>query len=327
MQAIAVTEPTGVAEARRRVLRCAAAAGFSEADAGRTALIATEAANNLLAHAGGGQILLQAGEQEVTVLALDKGPGMNLEVTLEDGFSTRGGPGTGLGAISRLATRFDAWSTPGKGTVLLARVLPAGRREAVRPFEIGGISVAHPNEQVGGDAWDVRMQNHRAGILVADGLGHGPKAAEASAEVIRFFRESPMLEPVEFLKMAHPAMRTTRGAAVAMAVIDRDHGLVHYAGSGNISGMISSRGAARQLVSTPGTLGHEMHHVQQFQYGWDSGSFMVMHSDGVSGSWSFASYPGLENHDPTLVAAVVYRDHNRGRDDATVVFARAARPE
>ena len=35
---------------------------------------------------------------------------------LEDGFSTAGSPGTGLGAIVRLADDFDLYSRPESGT-------------------------------------------------------------------------------------------------------------------------------------------------------------------------------------------------------------------
>ena len=61
----------------------------------------------------------------VEILALDKGPGIrDLERSLRDGYSTAGGAGTGLGAISRLSSEFDVYSPPGKGTALLARIWP-----------------------------------------------------------------------------------------------------------------------------------------------------------------------------------------------------------
>ena len=47
------------------------------------------------------------------VLALDRGPGMSdVDRCLADGYSTAGSPGTGLGAIGRLADQFDIYSSP-----------------------------------------------------------------------------------------------------------------------------------------------------------------------------------------------------------------------
>jgi hypothetical protein len=47
-----------------------------------------------------------------------------------------------------------------------------------------------------------------------------------------------------------------------------------------------------------------------------------MHSDGVSAHWTLDAYPGLRQHDPLTIAAVLLRDFSRGRDDATVVVAK-----
>ncbi len=65
-----------------------------------------------------------------------------------------------------------------------------------------------------------------------------------------------------------------------------------------------------------------MPRLQQFEYARAAGSMVVMHSDGVSARWDLARREGLLHRHPATVAAVLYRDHARGRDDATVlVFA------
>ena len=47
-----------------------------------------------------------------------------------------------------------------------------------------------------------------------------------------------------------------------------------------------------------------------------------MCSDGIGTRWNLDAYPGLLEHHPMLLAAVLYRDFQRGRDDATVVVVR-----
>src|SRR5262245_14946875 len=126
-RAVSVVDGSQIAEARRIASELGREIGFDPGRVGRVALVATEAATNLVKHAGGGEILLQSLTNEngcgVEVIALDRGPGIaNLDHALRDGFSTRGSSGTGLGAISRQATAFDIHSAPGAGTGLLARV-------------------------------------------------------------------------------------------------------------------------------------------------------------------------------------------------------------
>jgi anti-sigma regulatory factor (Ser/Thr protein kinase) len=94
--------------------------------AGKVAIAASELATNLHRHATAGEILLQTlGSGETTIvelLAIDRGPGMaDISRCLADGFSTRGTPGTGLGAVRRLSMDFDIHSVPGEGTIVMAR--------------------------------------------------------------------------------------------------------------------------------------------------------------------------------------------------------------
>ncbi|SAK57010.1 hypothetical protein AWB76_02388 [Caballeronia temeraria] len=51
-----------------------------------------------------------------------------------------------------------------------------------------------------------------------------------------------------------------------------------------------------------------------------------MHSDGLNTRWELSRYPGLSMRHPSLIAAVLYRDHARGDDDVTVLVARERRP-
>jgi len=118
----------------------------------------------------------------------------------------------------------------------------------------------------------------------------------------------------------HDALRATRGAAIAVVNIDIGERLTRYAGLGNISGMIVTPDHKRvTLVSHNGTAGHIARRVQEFAYPLLRGAVIVLHSDGLSASWDPARYPGLWQRDPALIAAVLYRDFNRRRDDSTVV--------
>jgi anti-sigma regulatory factor (Ser/Thr protein kinase) len=217
--AIVISDRSSIGDARRISVRIADGAGLAEAEQGRVPLIVTELATNLCAHARGGEILLRSLPVEsgsgIEIIALDRGPGMaDVRRCMADGFSTTGTRGCGLGAVQRLSTEFDIYSAQPAGTVVAARV----RSTAAEPrdkFPFSAISVPAPGEIECGDAWHVQRRGNRVRVLVADGLGHGPLAANAALEAIRVFNESSFESPLEYLKTAHLALRPSRGAAIA----------------------------------------------------------------------------------------------------------------
>lgn len=328
---VAVTDPSGVSVARRMGTQCAEALRMSENAVGRAALVTTELATNLLKHADGGVILFTASEETrkgVSIVSLDKGGGIHsVPAAMEDGYSTAGSPGTGLGAVGRAASLVDFFSAPGQGTAILCRVEEqdhSGPPMQPRPgrVEVGGICVAKPGEDEPGDAWTAISTPDSTTIVVADGLGHGEAAATASLAAIRVLRERSGEELEMLMKDMHAALRPTRGAAVSIARIHPAAGRIEYTGVGNISAAVVGGEGVRRAVTHNGIVGHEMRKVQMFPFPWNDRSMLILHSDGISSSWNLSSYPGLQDRHPDLVAAVLYRDFCRGTDDATVVVAR-----
>lgn len=323
-----VDDSTRPGEVRRWAVALASAIDMSEEDQGRVALAATEAATNLVKHATGGEVVLRSlGHQEgggIEVLALDRGPGIaDVGRCLRDGFSTAGTSGNGLGALGRISNLFDITSVPGIGTALVARIRP-GRQLSPVKLQLGAVCLPVASEEVCGDAWAVDASSARTALLVVDGLGHGPPAAAAAGAAIRVFRDMPDAEPAQLMHALHAALRPTRGAAAAAAVVDRAAGRLRYSGVGNICGVLIGPSARQGLVSFSGTLGHEVRKVASFDYPWAPESLLVMHSDGVTSHWDLDRYPGLATRHPALIAGVLYRDARRGRDDATVVAVREA---
>jgi anti-sigma regulatory factor (Ser/Thr protein kinase) len=329
---VPISDGSSVASARRQAVESATRLRLSETASARAALIATELATNLVKHGGGGSFLCGASsgdDRSLYLIAVDSGRGLvNLAAAMEDGFSTAGSPGTGLGAISRSATSIDVYALAGRGTAVLAIVSePQTERplalQQSRRVMVAGIGVAKRGEEQSGDAWTATVNRDQLTLCVADGLGHGPGAATASNAAIRAIGARPEDPLEQLLRDAHTALRPTRGAAIGLARIDLSARRVDFAGVGNIAGAIVDEAGTRRVVSLNGIVGHEMRKVQSFSYPWTSSASLVMQSDGVSASWNASSYPGLMQHDPALVAAVIFRDHCRGNDDATVVVARA----
>lgn len=310
-----IDDESKVGEARRAA-QAHANFEFDAQTAGKVAIVATELANNLLRHAGGGELLIQTlghdGASTVEILAIDKGPGMqDVARCMTDGYSTIGTPGTGLGAARRLSDDFDIYSVHGEGTVIMARF---GQAPATR---FGAICVPMHGEVDCGDAWHIVSDADRTAVMVVDGLGHGTFAGEAAQAGIGAFDASPWETPQQIMLLAGAAMSKTRGGAAACAHLQG--GKVSYSGIGNISGSLISREKSQGLVSHAGTLGMQVRRAQQFEYDRPAGTLLVMHSDGLSARWSYKDRPDLFIHHPALIAALLYRDHARERDDATVV--------
>jgi anti-sigma regulatory factor (Ser/Thr protein kinase) len=336
--ALTIAEPSRVAEARRLTTQLATELGFQETEIGKVALVVTETATNLVKHAVGGQLLIRqlpgATERGIELLALDKGPGMrNVSECLRDGYSTAGSAGTGLGAITRLASGWDIYSVAGQGTVLricLTSATPAqtARLSTVAPgalrVEVGGICLAKAGESVSGDGWAVEQHADRCLIMVSDGLGHGQLAAEASWEAERILHAYRSSTPVEILHGMHAALRKTRGAAVAIAEIDLHQSHMVFAAVGNIAGQIIMAEKTRHLLASNGIVGHRVGRVQTVTYPWTSGTLLVLCSDGVFSRWDLHAYPGLQARHPSVIAGVLWRDFTRGSDDVTIVVARMA---
>jgi hypothetical protein len=193
---------------------------------------------------------------------------------------------------------------------------------AASRFDIHGIAVPYPGEDVCGDGWEAEWHDEICTILVVDGLGHGLMASDASDAAVLTFRESARLAPGMIVREIDGRLRSTRGAVGAVARLDLAKREVVYAGVGNISALIESPESSRRLVSLNGTLGGHVHKYQEFTYPFPEGSLLVLNSDGLTTHWTLADYPGLVSQSPPLIAGTLYRDNSRHRDDATVVVVR-----
>lgn len=323
---VSVVETSQVGEARRLAAVLCRQLGFQEPDLGKVGIIVTEIANNLVRYAQNGLLLLQPlidRSVGVEILALDKGPGIqNLSDCMRDGYSTGGSRGSGLGAIQRIATVFDIYSTP-QGTALLAQLQhPLREEQAPSRFVAGQVCLPMTGQTIAGDIWAIAESGDRYLLMVADGLGHGPLAAEAAQAAKRVFHDQSQHSPQAILENAHRALRSTRGAAVAIAEINVATQSIRFAGIGNISAMVILPQTYHRMVSYNGTVGHEVRKIETFHYPWCSGSTLILHSDGVGTQWNLQKYPGLLQKHPSLIAGVIYRDFCRGRDDATVLVAK-----
>ena len=95
--------------------------GFSLVDQTKMVTAASELARNAMDHGGGGTMRMEAlvdgGRRGIRLVFEDHGPGIpDMALAMQDGFSTAGGLGLGLGGAKRLVNEFAIHSQPGEGT-------------------------------------------------------------------------------------------------------------------------------------------------------------------------------------------------------------------
>jgi anti-sigma regulatory factor (Ser/Thr protein kinase) len=321
--------------ARRATERLAQQIGLPPARVAEAGLAVTELATNVHLHGGGGAIALRSvragAAAAVEVVAVDSGPGIvDVGIARRDGHSTAGTLGIGLGMVTRLADRVDIASTPGRGTVLVARfeadrtARPTLAAEAAGP-PVAGISRALSGEDVCGDAYAVRHDGSRTSLMVCDGTGHGPLAAAAAREAVRAFTDNtqPVSPPEVALRRIHRALAGSRGGAVAVAELDPDARRLRFVGIGNIAGAVVSAGEKRGLVSIGGIVGYREPPLRPFEYPLLADSVVILHSDGVSRRWGSDKLDQLLSETPLVIAATLLRDAGIHHDDACVLVGKA----
>lgn len=174
-----IGESSEIASARRAGNELARRLQFDETRTGQLAIVITEAGTNIIKHAREGEILLRAlevdGRSGIEVIALDRGEGMgNVALSMEDGTSTAGSYGVGLGAIRRLTQEFDIYSLDGQGTVLMMVVWSDGMAAMASQWQVGAVCLPLAGEDLCGDAWDIGAGPRGITICAATDLDTGP---------------------------------------------------------------------------------------------------------------------------------------------------------
>ena len=121
---IAIESDADVVTARQRARELAGELELSSTDQTLLATAISEVARNITTYAKRGEVLLSivrddGGRRGIRVIARDDGPGIeNLELALQDGYTSGGGLGLGLPGARRLVHEFHIDTAPGKGTTV-----------------------------------------------------------------------------------------------------------------------------------------------------------------------------------------------------------------
>jgi anti-sigma regulatory factor (Ser/Thr protein kinase) len=306
------------------------AIGFTEHHLGEVDIVVSEIATNLLKHTPkGGELLVKPlGEnmdEGIEIISIDSGPGIALpDRMMQDGVSTSGTLGQGLGAIRRLSQFFDLYSLPGWGTIIVTRILKnkeaAFKKPSLYSYEFGALAVPKKNEKKCGDGYGYIKNGNHLKVIACDGLGHGPEANKAAIAAVSAFCKHEKENPNQSIRYIHEDIKRTRGAVAVVTDISLMTRTMLFCGVGNITARIISPGNLRNCISYNGIVGHNIPNtLNTHTYELEANDMIVLNSDGITSRCDFQKHVGIFRHDPVMVAAVIYKDCNRGTDDSMVV--------
>lgn len=185
--------------------------------------------------------------------------------------------------------------------------------------DVGRAVRAKPGERECGDRVVV-LDDEPTRVLVAviDGLGHGPRAAQAATAAERFITAHSSLELAELFRRCDRAISDTRGVAMTVLKLDRERERLHHAAVGNVELCSLSEQRVRP-VPKPGIVGGRVPRVHESSFDVVAGDLFVLFSDGISSRIELEPYRGLTAQH---MAEVIVCEHGKEHDDASCAVLR-----
>ncbi|MGH2945708.1 MAG: ATP-binding protein [Solirubrobacteraceae bacterium] len=121
---IPIQSDADVVTARQRAREMASAVDLTSTDQTLLATAISEVARNITTYAKRGEVVLGVvrddnGRRGIRVIARDEGPGIeDVELAMQDGYTSGGGLGLGLPGARRLVDEFKIETAPGQGTTV-----------------------------------------------------------------------------------------------------------------------------------------------------------------------------------------------------------------
>lgn len=187
-------------------------------------------------------------------------------------------------------------------------------------IEIAAASRPFPGETASGDSWAVDWHDGRCRIAIIDGLGHGVAAADAAARAVAALHAHPDLRPDEAIRLCHHALAGSRGAAMAVTLLDPAAGRLTYAGIGNTEAQLWRPHQLERLISYRGIVGSNLRTVRAFSAALPPDWLLIMYTDGISQHME-VRLPLPPDMSLQATADSLLARWARATDDATILIA------
>ncbi|HHH46271.1 MAG TPA: hypothetical protein ENK53_04580 [Thiotrichales bacterium] len=304
--------------------------GFSPARIQVMETVLAEMLSNQAKYAAGtGQIQVWeqrdiGGKALIDLFALDFGPGIpDLARAREDGRSSSGTLGKGLGAIERLADACAIYSLAAgqgrwQGVAVWARFAQDGV-ELGLPAAYGLYLRALNDDRYCGDGLWLHQAGDALFWLHMDGLGHGREAAEAVHGRERLLDRFRGRDCATLLQELDEGLRRSRGAVAILGRMTPLEGTVELCGVGDMLAWRVRPESRQALHFSSGVLGREHRRIETQSFGLGPEEWYLSCSDGIRGRWQPGDYPGLWHQHPQLIAYLLGALEGRSNDDRSLL--------
>jgi len=317
-QRLNVGQPADVSRLRQEVMAAARAIGMNVQEQEALRIVASELGNNIIKHAGAGSAAVEVSPIEQRITIITRNPSNRVETSglFENGHSTAGTLGIGLGAVQRLCDSVDLSIENGEFVVC---AMKKHVDEAPSFIETSVLSRPLPGFEENGDGYYIRSTADFAVLAVIDGLGHGQYAAAATSKAISVIASDDRASLLDIVQRVHVAIHRMRGCVIGFARITPE-GKMEYVGVGNIRAHIFyPSGETKSLLSYSGVVGGSMRTLRVMLYEIPPRAMLVMYSDGV-GHISVDRY--ALSRSVMDVASDLFDKNAKQTDDATILVAR-----
>lgn len=182
-----------------------------------------------------------------------------------------------------------------------------------------------PGETQSGD--DALVLDYGGGCLlaVADGLGHGEEAADATRQALAVLRAVPQRSVLAQMRQCHEALRSTRGVVLGLAAIDYAEDTLTWVGVGNVTGVLVHTGSGGEsekehLLCRSGVVGDQFPRLYAGMMSLAHNDLMILHTDGLHPLAVDSFTHWLQS--PQKIAEGMMHAWGRSNDDALILVAR-----
>lgn len=323
---------SGVVLLRSKLRAVSRRMGFSDIKREHMELVCNEMVTNQNKFAAGNGLVqiweISDPAPALDLFAFDYGKGLlNVSAAIQDGYTTAGTMGKGLGAIQRLSSQSEIYSLPVEhagdsdwhGTAVWARFYR--ENSAANYFhDLGVYTRAYLDSAFNGDLIQVRTGATKTRWLHMDGLGHGREAAEVVENIGHFLDdETPVDGLVERLSAR---LQGTRGAVAMICEVDNASHTMTVCGVGDMVAHLISCGDKKAVLFSPGVLGHVHRTPETFSYPFPDQALLITASDGLRRSMTLRTFPDLWRLHPQMISLVLGQVMGRNNDDRSVFSIR-----
>ena len=186
-------------------------------------------------------------------------------------------------------------------------------------MSVSSATRARAGETVCGDATSWHRQAGRIVLALADGLGHGAEAAAAAQAALDCIARHPGLDCERLFSLCDRALRSSRGAALAIVIIDERSGLAQLASVGNVRVRLIGTSRRLSFGGARGIIGAGYRNLAPESVILQAGDMLVLFSDGIDELADISLVLNARAFDVAHTAPRLLAAFARADDDASML--------